>query len=89
MKTIVKRFVDDLAIERMEQFREDSVQNNGRYETLRNDMGLRRKITSMGWLARFNDIISPKLLDEMIKEYGHSCGIVDLDSQERNMDKHE
>ncbi len=80
--------MDDGAIERIESIREDSVENNGRYETLRNDMGLRRKVTSLGWLARFNDIVSPKLLDEMVKEYSVSCGIIDLEADYKNYDKH-
>jgi len=42
----------------------------------------------MGWLSRFSDLVSPYLLNDMIKEFQASCGIADFQGK-ANLEKHD
>ena len=63
---ILKRFIDDHAIERIETVQEPYI---AAYNQLNSDTFLKAKIDSLGWLARSCELVSSVLVQDMINAF--------------------
>ena len=63
---MVKRFIDDHAIERI-----DTINKNPKdlVTQLHWDPVLREKMDALGWLARSVELVSPYLVQDMIRQF--------------------
>ena len=63
---MLKRFIDDHAVERIEAIGKD---NDDLVTQLHRDPILREKCDAMGWAARSVEIVTPLLIQDMINAF--------------------
>ena len=64
---MIKRFIDDFAIERIDLIKSKLDSNLERQ--LQIDGGLKQKFDALGWLARSVELVSPYLVQEMLHSF--------------------